>query len=293
MFVRGEEALVKDYMRKLLYNSSVLHGIPSRVTSATDPIAISFKKHLICPELSGEQIATLSDWEVATITRHLDRQWLDEARNGYFRFGTIQGYAPKDNALNTGRFSDFQEGIQISSFASRSGFFRRFETGDGGGLSNIGVLGGRVAVEFNVNDFCSCSSIGDFKIDRARVLRGKGNPTLGAYVTYDLRALVRAFEFLIPRSASTKGLEVVGRKIDYGVKDQHWQIEESFKLDGHRDPLAIWMSTAFVKSPAYLHEEEFRMLLVDPKRLGQLTDAESMEFKHRSITDAIVDTGEF
>lgn len=288
---------MKRLFSQYLSNSSALRGLQMNFPRlyATGTVGIKFLQPLECPPLAPEQLANIANSEVATITRHMDLKWLESTRNGYFRFGTIKGYAPNDKALNTGRFSDFQEGIQLSTYRTRSGFFRDFQTGAGGGLKNIGVIGAEhpVVVEFSVNDFCSCSSVGKFDIERARTLRAKGNPTLGAYVSYDLQALVRALEFLITRNASTRGYAVIGRTIEYGSKDKHWQIEESFRLDKHRDPIAIWLSTAFIKSPAYQHEEEYRLLLIDPRKPGQLEGREMIEFKHGSIVDAIVDMGEF
>ncbi len=291
------EVQMKRSLSQYLSNSSSLRGLPLQFPRLYVPgtVGVLLEHPLECPPLSPEQLASIGKSEVTTITRHIDSRWLESARNGYFRFGTIKGYAPKDKALNVGRFSDYQEGVQLSTYRTRSGFFHDFQTGAGGGLKNIGVIGAEhpVVVEFSVNDFCSCSSVGKFDIERARTLRAKGNPTLGAYVSYDLQALVRALEFLITRNASTRGYAVIGRTIEYGSKDKHWQIEERFRLDKHRDPIAIWLSTAFIKSPAYQHEEEYRLLLIDPRKPGQLEGREMIEFKHGSIVDAIVDMGEF
>ncbi|WP_234889950.1 DUF2971 domain-containing protein [Sinorhizobium medicae] len=288
---------MKRRFSQYLSNSSALRGPPIQFPRLYVPgtAGIQFSRPLRCPPLTPEQLEAIATPEVTTITRHIDLQWLESAKNGHFRFGTIKGYSPKDQALNTGRFSDYQEGIHLSTYRTRSGFFRDFQTGDGGGLHNIGIFGAEhpVVVEFSVNDFCSCSSVGRFDIERARALRANGNPTLGAYVTYDLQALIRALEFLITRNASTRVHAVVGRKIEYGPKDKHWHIEESFRLDEHRDPIAIWLGTAFIKSPAYQHEEEYRLLLLDPRKPGQLEGQETMAFQHGSIVNAIIDTGEF
>lgn len=288
---------MKRPFSQFLANSSALRGLPLQFPRIYIPgtVGVLLEHPLECPPLSSEQLASIGKSEVTTITRHIDLQWLESARNGYFRFGTIKGYAPNDKALNTGRFSDYQEGVQLSTYRTRSGFFRDFQTGAGGGLRNVEIIGAEypMAVEFSVNDLCSCSSVGQFDIERARTLRDKGNPTLGAYVTYDLQALTRALEFLITRNVSTRGYAVIGRTIEYGSKDRHWQIEESFSLAGHRDPIAIWLSTAFIKSPAYQHEEEYRLLLIDPRKPGQLEGQEMMAFQHGSIVNAIIDTGEF
>jgi hypothetical protein len=194
-----------------------------------------------------------------------------------------------------GRFGDYQEGIQESTFKTRSGYFRDFNSNSGTRLSNIAIQGTDkpITIRSTVNDYCSCSSLGKFKIERARNLQEKGNPEIGAFVTYDLRKLKLALEHCSARNWKTKNHVTIGREIEYGDKDRHWQIEETFDHARQRSAFAIWLGATFVKSPAYEHEEEFRLLLLDAQKPEHLKASDPLEFRHGSIASSIVAVGEF
>ncbi|MDW9902068.1 hypothetical protein GOA77_09355 [Sinorhizobium meliloti] len=116
----------------------------------------------------------------------------------------------------------------------------------------------------------------------------------GAYATYDLKKLRAALVEIMAERPSLAGYALVGRKVVYGEKDRQWKVESHFELKKHRDPLAIWMGTAFVKSPAYQHEDEFRLLLINPKAVGRLDDsADALVFKDPRIAATITAAGTF
>lgn len=258
-------------------------------------VGVSSEIALECPELIGDTLAAIDEGGPDHVTRHVDEIYLASTLGGYFRFGTIGQYKPKDTQLNVGRFSDFQEGAQRNSFESRDDYFNNFDFGNGG-LQNIGFFGfeAPVLVEFQVNDYCSCSSNGEYNAGRANEIRANGNPTLGAYATYDLKKLRAALVEIISECASLAGHALIGRKVVYGEKDRRWTVESYFELQKHRDPIAIWMGTAFVKSTAYQHEDEFRLLLINPKAAGRLDEsADFLVFNDPRIAAAITDVGTF
>lgn len=295
------------FRRKRFSGTTIVHpdAIPALVASFTEPVSyapsagttgVLFRKHLQCPEITDAQIAAIDEVGTQFITRHIDEKHLASTLCGYFRFGTIERYRPKDNELNTGRFGDFQEGTQRNAFGSRDDFFAHFDFGDGGGLSNIEFFGfeAPVLVEFQVNEYCSCSSTGEYRADRALSLREKGNPTLGAYVTYDLYKLRIALAEIIAENPDLTGHTLVGRRVVYGEKYRRWLVEGHFDLQKHRDPVAIWMGTAFIKSLAYEHEDEFRLLAIHPGRLGCLEEGtQALIFEDTRIASAITDHGTF
>ncbi|MCE8419637.1 hypothetical protein LZ190_13085 [Rhodovulum sulfidophilum] len=194
---------------------------------------------------------------------------------GYFQFGTLVKYRAKEGAI-TGRLGDHQESRIQEIFNSRSGFFERASLG---GLEIANTLifetEKQVVVETIVNDFCSCSSIGEFSLDRGTVLRDQEtdpDKKPGAYVTYHLPTLKLALENTLSQSPDVSGCTLLGRKVEYGEKDRSWEIEQQFSYQPDRDAMAIWLSIAFIKSPNFKHEQEYRLLLIDPSGPGGLAD---------------------
>ncbi|RVG30688.1 DUF2971 domain-containing protein [Sinorhizobium meliloti] len=258
--------------------------------------AIRVERLLECPELTGDQLAVMDDGGPDYITRHMDERHLNSALAGYFQFGTLARYRGSDMQLNVGRFSDLQEGTQRNAFESRNGYFKNAEFGSNIRLDGIHISGfeASVLVEFQINDYCSCSSMGEYNAARADEIRDNGNPELGAYATYDLKKLRLALDEIVTERTSLAGHVLVGREVLYGEKDRRWMIEDYFELKKHRDPLAIWMGTAFVKSQAYEHENEFRLLLINPKAVGSLdTTADYLPLEDPRIAAAITASGTF
>lgn len=258
--------------------------------------AIKIRRTISCPTLSREIITKLTDQSVTRITRHIEKEYLSTAEGGYFRFGTIAGYAPDDRLLDVGRLGDREEGSQQEVFRTRSGYYNKF-TAETSRIENVRISGfdNPIVVEFSANDYCSCSSIGDFQPHRAASFVANGNQKLGAYVTYDLVKLQAALSEVARERAECSSLILMGRPVVYGKKDRHWEIEETFARTEDRDPLAIYLGVTFVKSVRYEHEEEYRMLLVDPSALGQLpTDkGKLLEFNDPRIAAAIAASGCF
>jgi len=227
------------------------------------------------------------------ITRHFNRKYAEITMSGSFRFGTIEGYRPADQA-QLGRFSDYQEGLQREVFHSRTGIYNIKL--DDGVLSDNTIIGfsDPVAIEYRVNDYCSCSSIGDFEKERALLLRSRGNPDIDYYVVYDLRKLLSAIDLTISERSDLAHLTAISRKVEYGQKDRHWRIEEQYTHKEDRDHLAVWLGNAFVKSPDYCHEEEVRILLTDLKEAGGLrSEFSEVILKDERIAEAIVASGAF
>jgi hypothetical protein len=293
----------KKYLLGGTQLSSVMEQIFGRVSSSKrgsghidrgrQAAAFGVSLTIDCPVLTDDIIQELDANPPETITRHIEAQYLKPAQDGAFYFGTIASYAPKDTALTAGRLGDGQEGTQRDVFNTRSGFFKNAKFG-GLELSNVAVEGmDAVAVEYTVNDYCSCSSLGDFDEDRAGSLRNQGNPTLDSYVTYDVAKLKAALQDILDEQLERK-LRLFGREVIYGKKDREWEIEQRYAHVEERDPLAIYLGITTVKSPNYKHEDEYRMLLVDPEKLGILPpDTPYLFLKDSRIADTIVASGSF
>ncbi len=245
------------------------------------------------PPLSDDDLQRLDSHASALITRHIAERHLDITLQGSFRFGTIAGYRRQDESL-IGRFSDFQEGFQRDVFCSRVGLYN----GEFGNLtlSDVPIEGFEdpLVHEFSVNDYCSCSSRGEFSRERAHRIRDRGNPDVGAYVVYDLKKLVDALKSIISEQDDNMRLRLFARHVEYGNKDRRWEIENHFNFQACKDYIAIYLGTVFIKSPDYEHEEELRIILTDPNKVGQLSDgAASFILNDPRIADAIVDHGTF
>ena len=118
---------------------------------------ILFSAPIKVPPLGEEEICRRDEVKSGFVTRHLKYKDLDLALGGSFRFGTIRGCRPAD-AILIGRFSDIDEGYHRQVLRSPDGNYN--VSINGGGLSNVRVEGHQnpVVVEYDVNEYCSCSS---------------------------------------------------------------------------------------------------------------------------------------
>ena len=248
------------------------------------------------PKLSDDLLRLFNESHPDYITRHIEERFLPDARKGYFQFGTLIRYRAKEGALAS-RLGDHQESRIHEIFNSRSNFFEHANIG-GTTLTNTKITGTdrQIVIETIVNDYCSCSSIGEFSLERGEALRDlETDPEKkpGAYVTYHLPTLKLALENYLRESDYLSELKILGRNVNYGDKDITWDVEQCFTYQPHRDALAIWLSITFIKSPSFKHEDEFRLLIVDPSGPGGLDDrAENFVIKESSsIAASIVISG--
>lgn len=275
-------------------NTTVLASIPARTLSASRirqrrSNATRFENNVIsncgsgivqvirhrAPRLTDDLMRQVETDQPEYITRHIEERFLSSARTGYFQFGSLVKYRAKEGTF-AGRFGDHQESRVQEIFNSRSEFFERASL-EGIEIINNSFSGTKrhVVVETIVNDFCSCSSIGKFSLERGIVLRDREidpDKKPGAYVTYHLPTLRLALHDYFSQSPDLSGHILLGRKVKYGEKDRSWEVEQNFIYQPDRDAMAIWLSIAFVKSPTFEHEQEYRLLLLDPSVPGGLAD---------------------
>lgn len=144
--------------------------IENAVTSNGSAAIVKVTRHR-APELTDGIMPEVEMEQPEYITRHIEKRFLSSARAGYFQFGSLIGYRAKEGAI-AGRLGDHQESRIHEIFNSRSGFFEHaiFE---GLEIKNSWFSGieKQVVVERVVNDFCSCSSIGEFTLERGQRLR--------------------------------------------------------------------------------------------------------------------------
>ena len=255
--------------------------------------AILVSRQVKVPHLDAQSLSMLHSHKTKLVTRHIESDLLERTLNGSFKFGTISKYRPADTA-QIGRFSDFQEGLQRDVFRSRDGVYNaEIEYVS---LSNISVVGfeNPIVLQFEVNEYCSCSSRGGFDLNRAERFRERGNPDINTYVVYDLEKLVAAVESIISETRDKMHLSLIAREVEYGCKDRHWEVEGRINARSDKDHLAIWLSNIFVKSPDYEHEAELRIVLLDPAKAGLLADdAEPIFLNDPRIANAIIEHGNF
>lgn len=250
------------------------------------------------PSLDDVMIRTIESDQPEYVTRHIEKRFLKSARSGYFQFGTLTRYRAEEGAIS-GRLGDHQESRMQEVFNSRSGFFENAAL-EGVEIRNTSFIGTNkhIVVETIVNDYCACASVGRFSYERGIRLRNcESDPTKRpeAFITYHLASLRKAIsEHLLSQSGFNLPT-LLGRNVAYGEKDRHWDVEERFSYQQDRDALAIWLSIAFVKSHAFSHEEEYRLLIVDRSGPGGLTDIAQPYIIPESlkISQAIVDSGTY
>lgn len=259
----------------------------------TESAGIRITQRIKVPHLGSEQLKNLNTTRFKTITRHFDKKYLEQTLNGSFVFGTTQGYKASDTS-QIGRFSDTREGTFRDVFRSRTGVFSGNFAGHR--VENVKISGtdNPIVKEIVVNDFCSCSSLGIYDLDRANLIRNRGNPDIGAFAVYDFEKLLNALQATLAKSEEFKHFELLVRKVSYGEKDRHWEIEEDYDDEIDRDFVAIWLGATFVKTIDYQHEDEVRMLLIDRENAGSLPkNTQMLKLEGRRIAEAIVDSGTF
>lgn len=254
---------------------------------------IHFIEPVCVPGLDRECANLLSDFPNQFLTRHFDSRYLKSFEEGYFRFGTVAGYKSADMRF-IGRLGDHQEGRRREVYRSTSGIY----SGVSGGrlFLNNRISGSDHPIVFErvSNDYCSCSSLGKFSIGRAQEFREHGNADIGAYAVYDLMKLRESLSKILLESNDLKDLVPVGRPVIYGEKDVTTSFIGHFYHDSNQDQLEQWSKITFVKAEEYKHEEEFRLLLIHPARIGGLnSEAPPLPITDRRIADCIVDSGIF
>ncbi|MFD1343944.1 hypothetical protein [Litorisediminicola beolgyonensis] len=235
---------------------------------------VQVKRHQ-APKIDDESLQMIEADQPEYITRHIEERWLEATLKGYFRFGTLVNYRAAEGAIG-GRLGDHQESRIQETFNSRSSFFESASL-KGIEISNTSFSGTKnhIVIETIVNDFCSCASVGKFATPRAEAIRdAEDNPEKrpSAYVTYHLATLRKAISENLSQTPGLSNLTPLGRTVEYGEKDQRWKVEENFSYKRDRDALATWLGIAFVKSPTFKHEEEYRLLLIDRSGPGALND---------------------
>lgn len=249
--------------------------------------------------------ATISELEGELpqyITRHFNKDFVvpdvekplkELTLSGSYLFGTIFGYRPADTTQD-GRLGDFQEGLQREVFMSRTGMYNISDGGYSISSTRVNGFEDPVAVEYAVNDYCSCASHGKFSRERALRLRASKNPDVNYYVVYDLKKLKNALQKMLQDDLETKDLSILIRNVVYGEKDRVWEAESEFHRQSDKDHLGFWLGNSFVKSENYKHEEEVRILIFDAQKAGRLPNkAKPMSWHDEGIADAIEDHGCF
>ncbi|TRL38003.1 DUF2971 domain-containing protein [Rhizobium straminoryzae] len=230
----------------------------------------------------------------ATITRHIHPKYLDRVLKGYFRFGTTGSYRAKEESVR-GRFSDLSEGRVRQTFQTATGKVEDIQLGKAH-FQNVLFDPGMNAIvrEYVINDYCSCSTIGDFDVERAKLIRSKDNFELAAFVSYDLKRLLDALETVIRAREDIAQFVFLGRRIEYGHKDERFTVPERFVLEENTSEITRWLSASFIKPRDFVHESELRILLLDPAKPGGLADTTTpLELLDALIASAIVDHGQF
>ncbi|MGR3622435.1 hypothetical protein [Pseudophaeobacter sp.] len=268
-------------------------SVTKKDADRSSSVAIMMRKKIAVPPLTTASLKSIEGQSPQTITRHINRKYLQDTIKGGFRFGTIAGYKPADNAQG-GRLGDLQEGSQRLVFSSRTGMYNG--NFDGAAFQDVSIEGveSPIVIEYSVNDYCSCSSINGFRQDRANTLRARGNPDIDTFVVYDLEKLTKALREIFAENPMWQHFEILSRRVIYEEKDCHWSVEDEVAITEDRDHLEIWLDTSFVKSRAYEHEEEVRMLVIDPSKAGQLAeDIKLLPIQDPRIAGAVIEHGHF
>lgn len=280
-----------DFSYKVVNFRNLLHSGNPNTTRGKAGLTIY--EDVKVPTLSNQDLTKIEENSPRYITRHFCEDLIEVMASGGFKFGTTVQYRPAD-AAQVGRLSDSQEGLQREVFRNRSGRYAgQIEQTT---FTNVNVAGcpDPVVVQYEVNDYCSCSSVGPFSKARALSIKESGNPDISAYVVYDLPLLREAILEVISEEGKLHGFCLMGRKVEYGQKDRNWGIEDGFDIQHQRDHIHVWLETTFIKSIDYQHEDEFRLILLKLDRAGNLPDnTPACIINDPRIAGAIVEQGRF
>ena len=268
-----------------------------RETNTARSAAVLIRNKLRVPKLTLAQIELLnSQAQPQFVTRHIRKDLLQIHLEGSYRFGTIASYkGTEDRQL--GRFGDTSEGRQRTTYSSRSGHLANFRARDVQIQDGFFDHENQVVFEDIANDFCSCVSVGTFGRDRALAIReaeaGNASTVPEAYVTYDLGKLLEALTDIMREHRDLSEHQLLRRQVVYGHKDVRWEVGRDFEAS-QLEPLEIWLDAAFIKPSAFAHEDELRILIIDPSSPGGLDESSGpISFKDSRIAAAITDYGTF
>ena len=252
---------------------------------------------LNCDPFSDDKLEKLNLITTGTITRHYDNATYEKALEGWFKFGTLEEYRSKESDA-AGRQGDDLESYLHEYIEFEQGIVDNY-TSEMGGVRGSVFTGSsnHISREYKINDYVSCFSKNEFKIDRARKIRDaeKNQPEdkiLTAYIVYDVEKLVNA----IYHQASTDQkdhLRIIARNAIYRKKNDRYNVDGSFASD-MISKTDRWLAASFRKPERYSAEEETRLMLIDPARPGGLKDSLGCWlFKSDKVAEAIVDHGHF
>lgn len=294
-FILNTTALFQYYQihsRRVSEHQNRSKIVKTTPASRDGTTALLIYQGLEVPFLSEADLSDHNTEIAPRLTRHIRKDLLEITLEGSYKFGTISEYRPKDEE-QIGRLSDRDEGSQFEVYSAQDETY----SGEVGGHSiNIRIFGAEnpLAVETVVNDYCSCLSFGDFNMYRATQIRELGNPELGAYVVYDAKKLFAAIECILQEKTHFSRFRIVARTVKYESKNKRLEIEGRLPSASGRDVIRDWIEIVFTKPVEYAHEEEVRIVLVDPNQAGNLPHATKYEiFKDNRIAESIESHGLF
>ncbi|MBJ3762638.1 hypothetical protein ILP92_07760 [Maribius pontilimi] len=229
------------------------------------------------------------------VTRHFSKKYLSSYLDGYFRFGTLYGYANYEGTIQ--RLNDRTEGTSKEIYEFEEGEINDVTVEDRLRLGNVKILGSdkHIAISTIVNDYCACLSCGPYSEERAKKLINDGNQDIEAYVSYDRNALLQAL-----KGEEELLLKLFGREtlfaaypVLYGDKEDFFEISSSVRNLKSEEPQHRWEASAFTKPWRFGNEEEFRIISFRSNAAGRLPksqDAVAIEFS-RLIKGCIVASG--
>lgn len=261
--------------------------------SSTRTAIFEMRPKVQVPPLSESDIQNLNEHKPPKyLTRYIKKEFYEGALEGYYHFGTIRFYRSEEQG-KVGRLGDHTEAMTREFYNSSEGPAADFHDYENHVHIQASTSGAddQIRIVHEINNYCSCASIGEMTQEHVHRLRAKGNDDIGAYVTYDYTALRAALAAELASDPGQKHLRIVGKRVKYAHRDR--DVAYAGRHDYQRpDPKKLWLNTAFLKPPFFEHENEFRILLADPADAAGLDmDAKPKGFSSPKIAAAIVGKG--
>jgi hypothetical protein len=255
---------------------------------------VRINKDIVCPVIDIDTYRGLSDINIDTVTKHLDRQGYEASLNGSFLFKCLSIFrSVEENSTAIDRFSDEQEGRNKNTVNSKTNIFDDINIG-GINLSSVRMIGlsEQISQYTYADSYCACLSRNEFEQHRLDAFRQNGNKDLEYFVTYDLRKLLIALDTVVQEGGVWKSHLALSRPVVYSVKDSIHMVESSAKYFDSDDAISAFLKIAFVKDTRFSHEDEYRILMASPSSLGKIAGKpQSHIFRDQRIADAIVSHG--
>lgn len=226
--------------------------------------------------------------KIKYLVRHIRKEYFTSHVAGDLFFDTtynLSGEAAWKNSEEiSARLQDHMEGKSSGVFSFSGSVVK--DTQIGGMIIEGGTVKGNMHLSTFYNHRCVCFSIGAYNKARALDFIARGNNDLYGYVVYDAAKLMR---LLYLRLALTNQ-EVVADQVRYDKSLLSKKIDGASQNIYLQNNATTWRMAMFSKPSEFMHEEEFRAIIIDNPWTNLSLEAQGVLLK-RVARRAVIRSG--